>query len=220
MGRTALGLVLAAAALWAAAGEKQCAPAPLARILTERLQRWNSEERYRILLEPARVRRLHRELSAAVPDLELDHVACALAAGAAGRLETVRRLEALIEAYRSEPRPVEVSMVLMGVFSRLPDRVLLEVVDRYQARACRTPEPGRFELRVAADALASASREARIRFIESVLKLYGPGSAVYYKTEANDCLVIVDRELAYAALGTLPEELRKPYERRFEIFHR
>ncbi len=218
MGRTMLGFLLAAMGLWGAAGEP-CAPGPLARALSSDLSRWGPRDRYEILLEPARLRRAYEELRTARPDLEIDHVACALAAGATQQLGTIRQLERLIERYRSGPRPVQVSMILMGIFSRLPDRLLLEVVDRYQARACRTPEPGEFELRVATDALASTSREARIRFIESVLKLYGPGSAVYYKTEANDCLVIVDRELGYAALGTLPEEVRRRYEKRFEIFH-
>ena len=219
MGRVILGFLLATATLGAGTAQRVCAPPEIRAALSPRLGHWSAEEAYETLRDPARLRRAFRELRAAIPELELDQAACALASAAGRRLASARELERLIEAYRSVGRPAEVSTILMGVFSRLPDDLLLEMVDRYQAGACRTPEPVEFDLRVAADALASTSRGARVRFVESVLKLYGPGSSVYYKTEANDCLVIVDRELAYAALGTLPEELRKRHEKRFEIFH-
>ena len=79
------------------------------------------------------------------------------------------------------------------------EELLIDVVRRYQERACGTPVPGRFDQRVAGDALASTSEAYRERFVQDVLRLYGPGSAVHYKTEANDCLFLVDRELAQAA---------------------
>jgi len=218
MGRWALGLICVTI-LAAPGAAAECAPRAVQETVTKKTADWGAERSLAVLADAARFRSVYNELHARTRELEPDHLACALARRAVARLKTFSSVRDVIEAYRSQPSPAEVSMVLMGVFRQLPDRLLLQVVDQYQAAACRTPDPGPFDLRVAADALASASEKTRIRFIESVLKLYGPGSSVYYKTEANDCLVIVDRELAYAALGTLPEEDRERYKGRFEIFH-
>lgn len=191
------------------AGQRAAAPAWEARL--------NSlAQPASLLSDPVKMRQLWEGLRRERPELELDELACLLAKKA-GRdnWPDARFLRKLLENYASYPDTVFVSSVLWGIFrSGVPEPLLEALFQEFEGQVCASPPRGFSTAQVAADLLAATSLAFRERYIETILERYGPGSAVHYKIEGQDCTFLTDRWLAQVALATLPVERRAMYQRR------